>query len=169
MSLNLLQTFPHAHDGKGWSVTWNPSPASGFSFPTYSDSYNSNGGYQQLISCGEDKIAKVWKFYKKDDDQDDDDPSSHWGLELQTKFGTTSHQKTIRSVSISPCGKWVLLASFDAQVTLWEIKTGQNRAAVGFEMVSVVEGHENEVKSVAWSASGKYFASCGRDKNVMIW
>lgn len=105
-----------------------------------------------LASCGEDKTACIFSTEGSLD-----------SVKLITKIGD-NHTRSIRDVSWSRCGKYLLLASFDGQVTLWTKGNGKR-----YNCQSVVEGHESEVKSVAWATSGHYFASCGRDKNVMIW
>ena len=54
-------------------------------------------------------------------------------------------------------------AGFDAKVSIWE-RQGQD-----YVLQTTLEGHENEVKDVAFSRSGLYLATCGRDKSVWIW
>ena len=46
---------------------------------------------------------------------------------------------------------------------MWDNKSGQ------FECGASLEGHENEVKCVAWSPGGEFLATCSRDKSVWLW
>lgn len=46
---------------------------------------------------------------------------------------------------------------------IWENQNGS------FVCITTLEGHEHEVKCVAWSPSGELLATCSRDKSVWIW
>lgn len=52
-------------------------------------------------------------------------------------------------------------ASFDGSCKIW--------STINWKVSSTLEGHENEVKCVDWSAGGNLLATCGRDKAVWIW
>ena len=38
-----------------------------------------------------------------------------------------------------------------------------------YECITQLEGHEHEVKCVSWYSSGRFVATCSRDKAVWIW
>lgn len=38
-----------------------------------------------------------------------------------------------------------------------------------WEFAIVLEGHDSEIKTVAYSPSGQYLASCSRDKSIWVW
>ncbi|KAI9886749.1 MAG: hypothetical protein M1823_001458 [Watsoniomyces obsoletus] len=39
----------------------------------------------------------------------------------------------------------------------------------GWRFAVILEGHDSEIKSVAWSCAGNFLATCSRDKSVWIW
>ncbi|KAI5296608.1 Cytosolic iron-sulfur protein assembly protein [Ascosphaera acerosa] len=100
------------------------------------------------------------------------------------------HERSVRSCAWKPnCKQEVVLAtgSFDATVGIWRrdeeahADSGSSDGAdVGADDDDVTEddkwrfavlldGHESEVKSVAWSHSGALLATCSRDKSIWIW
>jgi WD40 repeat protein len=38
-----------------------------------------------------------------------------------------------------------------------------------YQFSCILDGHESEIKSLSWSPSGQYLATCSRDKSVWIW
>ena len=70
-----------------------------------------------------------------------------------------------------------LTASFDSETYAWERVPASDDDDEGgggggggeWECTATLEGHESEVKCVAYSASGTLVATCGRDKTVYIW
>ena len=78
------------------------------------------------------------------------------------------HERTIRCIAFCPLSKSTVLAaaSFDATVTLWEHTPCKDDT---WECTTQLEGHENEVKYVAWNATGSLLATCGRDTTVWLW
>ena len=85
---------------------------------------------------------------------------------------STGHNKTVRALAWSTSGITIATASFDANIGIWQ-REGEEEAgeeeAGGWECMALLEGHETECKSVAWSASGNLLASCSRDKTVWVW
>ena len=119
-----------------------------------------------------------------------------YSLTTSTLLSTISggHKRAIRTCAWKPNlkGESVLATgSFDASVGIWrkwdgDMNLTKNETHIsGFSaegenveeeddpedwrFAIVLDGHESEVKSVAWSAGGNFLASCSRDKSVWIW
>ncbi|KAK4640274.1 Cytosolic iron-sulfur protein assembly protein [Podospora bellae-mahoneyi] len=99
---------------------------------------------------------------------------------------TGGHSRSIRSCAWQPSSSSQTLrlvtGSFDSTAGIWtynpaatlEKPIGQGgeeeeREEEEWEFTLVLEGHENEVKSLSFSPSGQYLATCSRDKSIWIW
>jgi len=155
MMISLEETLL-AHDDRVWSIAFEP---------------NRN---ELLATCSSDKTVKIWK--RREEKKiiiDDGDFDGKAKKKVSFRCACTLdgvHERTIRSVSWSPCGRYLASASFDATVAVYQrVDEEEEDEEVKFECVAALEGHENEVKSCAWSPSGSLLATCGRDKSVWIW
>ncbi|CAN3375578.1 hypothetical protein DIURU_005688 [Diutina rugosa] len=109
-----------------------------------------------------------------------------------------THKRSVRTVAFKPPVGGVdepaqdffdlpavAVGSFDSTISVWgidepdteydesemmahqkEILTSTNNQ---WSLMAIIEGHENEVKCVAWNWQGTLLASCSRDKTVWIW
>ena len=114
----------------------------------------------------------------------EEDVSKQWKLITTI---SEEHTRTIRSVAFAPTSSTLgvpilATASFDGKVLIWEcypdIVNGKNDEYDDedctnnnnlFEPIAQLEGHENEIKCLAWNTTGSLLASCGRDKTIWIW
>mmetsp|Transcript_23085 Transcript_23085/g.37979 ORF Transcript_23085/g.37979 Transcript_23085/m.37979 type:complete len:354 (+) Transcript_23085:45-1106(+) len=141
------------HTDRVWNVAWHPSG-------------------KEFASCGGDKTVRIWSEVNSADGK------SRWICKATLEDG---HRRTVRWVAWSPNGATLATASFDGTTAIWTVgsddeedsdaeeSTKSTRVGTGFTLKATLEGHENEVKCVAWDASGSLLASCSRDKSVWVW
>jgi WD40 repeat protein len=134
------------HEDRVWHVSWNPTKP-------------------LLASCSADKSVRMY-HYKRDPDA----PNVTFS---HLNSIPTGHTKTVRATAWSPSGETLATASFDSNIGIWEQETSVNDdgspSKGEWECASLLEGHETECKSVAYSSTGTLLASCSRDKTVWIW
>ncbi|CCG24120.1 Cia1 protein [Candida orthopsilosis Co 90-125] len=162
--LQLIQSI-QAHTDKVWSVSAHPT-------------------LPLLATASTDKSTKVYKLSTV--------PKFPQIANLED-----THRRSVRSVSFKPPMGGVdyksnvldlpalASGSFDSTISIWGIdepddnydveEIMHNQAEVltspsnEWNLMAIIEGHENEIKAVDWNFSGRYLASCSRDKTVWIW
>lgn len=73
----------------------------------------------------------------------------------------TGHMQLINQVTFSPDGRWIISASFDKSVKLWDGVRGT--------FVATLRGHVGPVYQVAWSADSRLFVSGSKDSTLKVW
>ncbi|PAV61757.1 hypothetical protein WR25_15820 isoform B [Diploscapter pachys] len=104
-----------------------------------------------LASSGEDKTIRIWKRT----------PNPPY-FECRSTVDD-SHTRAIRCVAFSHSGNLLASASFDGATVVYALEDSD------YTESNKLEGHESEVKWVAFSPSDEFLATCGRDKSVWFW
>eukprot|EP00917_Polyrhabdina_sp_WS-2016_P023893 GHVP01051722.1.p1 GENE.GHVP01051722.1~~GHVP01051722.1.p1 ORF type:complete len:384 (-),score=51.45 GHVP01051722.1:48-1199(-) len=76
------------------------------------------------------------------------------------------HERSTRSLAFSIDGTKLALCSFDATVSLWDIKGDDNFPDIKF--TKKLKGQEQEIKSISWSPSTAEFATGSRDHTIWV-
>ncbi|CEP23422.1 RSA4 [Cyberlindnera jadinii] len=73
----------------------------------------------------------------------------------------TGHQKLVNHVQFSPDGRYIVSASFDNSIKLWDGRTGQ--------FIATFRGHVAAVYQTAWSSDCRLLVSCSKDTTLKVW
>ena len=71
------------------------------------------------------------------------------------------HSDWVQSAAFSPDGKFIISASDDHTLKLWETSTGK--------IIHTLAGHEGYVNSAAFSVDGKHVCSASSDQTIKVW
>src|SRR5207253_113402 len=74
------------------------------------------------------------------------------------------HTETVYAVAYSPDGRYVVTASFDKTLKLWDAATGAEIKTFGGQA-----GHQNLVLAATFSPDGRLIASGASDNTAKIW
>ncbi|KAG9476767.1 hypothetical protein GDO78_002259 [Eleutherodactylus coqui] len=106
----------------------------------------------RLVTGGEDGRIRVWEIPRDGLKETLTDP----------KIILAAHNERIYTVRFHPCASDILVSSsFDLTLKIWNLKTGKN--------VLTLQGHEDQIFSLAWSPDGKYLATCCKDQRIRIY
>lgn len=111
--------------------------------PVSSVAFSSDGDY--LIEGRWDNRVYLWQM----------DVLSH------PKSIFRGHQGFVNDVAVHPLGQWIVSASSDKTVRIWDVETQ--------ETTLILPGHDNSVEMIQINSGGTLLASAGRDNTVRLW
>ena len=76
-------------------------------------------------------------------------------------YACLGHASRITQIAWSPDGKYLVSASFDKTVQLWDATSGKH--------VKTYKGHGARVNGLVWSPDSKFIATASDDHSVRIW
>lgn len=79
------------------------------------------------------------------------------------------HTRTIRYIKFNHKGNLLAASSFDGTTSVFIFPNSKDNDFLNYHLLTVLKGHENEVKGIDWSIYDNYLATSSRDKSIWIW
>lgn len=97
----------------------------------------------RIVTGGSDKLVKLW------------DSSGNFIKSF------TGHTAAVQSVQFSKDGKYIVSASVDHTIKIWDVSSGT--------LIRTLNGHTDDVMQAPISDDGKKIVSGSRDNSIKIW
>ncbi|KZV21730.1 guanine nucleotide-binding protein subunit beta-like protein [Dorcoceras hygrometricum] len=102
-----------------------------------------------IVSSSRDKSLILWSLTKED---------KNYGV---ARRRLTGHGHFVEDVVLSSDGQFALSGSWDGELRLWDLQTGNTARRF--------VGHTKDVLSVAFSIDNRQIVSASRDKTIKLW
>ena len=84
-----------------------------------------------------------------------------WDLRRREADSNCGHENAVEKIIVSPCGKWILTASKDQSIKIWDSTT--------YCVHRTLKGHKHWVSDIAISPDGCRIVSASWDTTIKIW
>ncbi len=108
-----------------------------------------------LVSGSWDRTIKIWDF----DTQ----------TLLETLVDDSGVAGSVRSLAVSPNGRFVASGWFDRTIAIWEVRVTPKRRKVNVSACGSQVAHSGRVDAIAFSPAGSLLASASADGTVKLW
>src|SRR5262245_60772714 len=98
-----------------------------------------------------------------------------WNVDSGQPLELKGHENWITAVAWSPTGPLLASAGMDKKIILWQLPTKkptrviEGAAAAAPGQPPVVDKHTDWIRTLAFSADGKFLISAGDDKAIIVW
>ncbi|WVZ69245.1 hypothetical protein U9M48_018060 [Paspalum notatum var. saurae] len=111
-----------------------------------------------IVSSSRDKSLLVWDLTSPVQVAGDGTAAADYGVPFRR---LTGHAHFVQDVVLSSDGQFALSGSWDGELRLWDLSTGQTTRRF--------VGHEKDVLSVAFSVDNRQIVSASRDRTIKLW